>query len=85
MNSLLLPIVIPGAAGLLVLALPRRLSPLRTVAGVLGALATLLAAAWLIDTRADLSLPWMSLGGLDLDFALRLDAFSSWTTVLVGP
>ncbi len=84
MHDLLLPIVIPGAAGLLVFALPARLRGLRTVIGVLGTFATLVASVWLIDTRTGVSWTWMQFGGLELDFALRMDAFSSWAVALVG-
>ena len=84
MNHLLLPIVIPGAVGLLILFLPARLRLLHIALGVGGALATLVADAFLIDVREAVSWPWMTLGGLQLDVALRLDGFSSWAVALTG-
>ncbi|MDJ0522681.1 MAG: hypothetical protein QNJ90_11490, partial [Planctomycetota bacterium] len=84
MEHLLLPIVIPGAAALLVFLLPASLKNLRTVVAVLGSLGLLAAGIGLISERGIVSWPWMDLGGLQLDFALRMDAFASWTVALVG-
>ncbi|MDJ0975310.1 MAG: proton-conducting transporter membrane subunit [Planctomycetota bacterium] len=84
MDNLLLPIVIPGAVGLLVLFLPARMRALHLLLGIGGALATFGAGALLIDTRGAVSWPWMDLGGLQLDFALKMDAFSSWAVAFTG-
>ncbi len=84
MDALLLPIVVPGVLGLVVLALPRAFSSLRTVFGVGGSLAACGFGAALIGERGTFTCAWMEFGGLQLDFALRCDAFSSWAVALAG-
>jgi formate hydrogenlyase subunit 3/multisubunit Na+/H+ antiporter MnhD subunit len=84
MNPLLLPILVPAVIGLAALCVPGRrhgTSSALAVAGALGLLGTALAN---LDLRAGFSRPWLSLGPIDVDFALRSDAFSSWAVVFVG-
>ncbi len=84
MERLLLPVVIPGAAGLLVLVLPGRYRNLRAAIGVLGAFGAMLAGAALLDVREALSRDWIHLGPLNLDFAFRVDGFSCWAVAFAG-
>ena len=72
MHSLLLPVVIPAAVGLLVLVMPARLRNVRTVLGIFGALATLVAAAFLLSLRETVTWPWIHFGGIEIDFNFSL-------------
>jgi len=84
MTPLLLPILVPAAVGLVALFVPGRrhgTASALAVAGALGLLGTALAN---LDLRAGFSRPWLALGPIDVEFALRSDAFSSWAVVFVG-
>jgi formate hydrogenlyase subunit 3/multisubunit Na+/H+ antiporter MnhD subunit len=84
MDSLLLTIVIPALAGLIILAVPARLWWLRSVFGVLGVLATFVAAGTLVGETGTWSRPWMQLGGGEVRFALRADALSHWAAAFAA-
>ncbi len=86
MEITLLPVAIPGAAGLLALTLPPRLGILRTLLGVFATLATCVAGAYLVSgastqvSFAGVTLP----GGLAADAMFRVDAFSGWAVAFTG-
>lgn len=84
MNPLLLPIVVPAAFALVALFVPGRRHATSATLGVLGALGLLAAALAVIDLRDALVRPWLSLGPIDVTFALRTDGFSSWAVAFVG-
>ncbi len=81
LDIILLPVVIPGAAGVIALFLPARL---RAVVGFLGALAALGTGLMLIGTREEYTQPWVSLGPLNLDFALRVEGYTGWLAAFAG-
>ncbi|HSM49798.1 MAG TPA: proton-conducting transporter membrane subunit [Thermoanaerobaculia bacterium] len=84
MVALLLPILLPAALGLLALFVPGRRHATGATLGVAGALALLAAGLAALGLRGGFARPWLALGPLEVDFALRNDAFSSWAVVLVG-
>jgi len=84
MNALLLPIVLPAAAGLVALFVPGRRHVLSSILGVLGALGLLAGGLSILDVRDGFRHPWVSLGPVNADLALRADGFSSWAVLLVG-
>jgi formate hydrogenlyase subunit 3/multisubunit Na+/H+ antiporter MnhD subunit len=84
MDSLVLPIVIPLLTGLVILAVPARLWWLRSVLGVVGVLATFVAAGALVGETGAWSRPWMRLGAGEVRFALRVDALSHWAAAFAA-
>ena len=84
MNALLAPILIPAALGLAALFVPGRRHGTSSTLAVLGALGQLGAALALVDVRDGFARPWLALGPIAAEFALRVDGFSSWAVVLVG-
>lgn len=85
MDSLLLPVALPGFAGLLALLVPRRLRPFRTVLGVLGALGAFIAGTAVVDLAGHTAmLGSFAFGELELDLTLRVDVFSGWAVAFVG-
>jgi len=85
MDSLLLPLALPGIAGLLAFLLPDRLRIFRTVFGVLGALGAFIAGTTLVGLVGDTaSMGAFTFGELEIDLALRVDVFSGWAVALVG-
>jgi len=84
MTRLLLPILVPAAFGLVALAVPGRRHGTSSTLGVLGALGLLAAGLANLDVRGGFSRPWLTLGPIDVELALRADGFSSWAVVFVG-
>jgi formate hydrogenlyase subunit 3/multisubunit Na+/H+ antiporter MnhD subunit len=84
MDRLVLPILVPGAAGILAMLLPRRLRALRSAVGLLGTLGALLTGVVLLGARESVAYGGILLGPLDLDLAFRADGFSSWAAAFVG-
>jgi len=84
MRLLLLPILVPAALGLLGLFVPGRRHGTSSTLGVLGAFGLLASGLAILDLRGGFSRPWLTLGPIDIDFALRIDGFSSWAVVFVG-
>jgi len=84
MNSLLLPILVPAAIGLVALFVPGRRHGTSSTLAAAGAAGLLGVGLANLDLRSSLSRPWLTLGPIEVDFALRADAFSSWAVVFVG-
>lgn len=84
MGALLLPILLPTAIGLIAFFVPGRRHATSSTLAVVGALALLGTGLAILDERGGSSWPWLSLGPIDVDFALRVDAFSSWAVAFVG-
>lgn len=82
--TLLLPVLLPAAAGALALLVPGRRHAASSALGVAGALGLLGAGLRLLDVRGGVSLPWLALGPLEARFALRSDGFSSWAVAFCG-
>jgi NADH-quinone oxidoreductase subunit L len=74
-EALFLPILIPAVAGVLCLAAVKRLARAGEGLLVLATLANLVSVVMIFKKPLELTLPW---GGFGVEFALRLDAFSSF-------
>jgi len=75
MNMLFLPILIPLAAGLLVLFVPKNTKRLKEAVVLAGALANLAIAIMLFKSDLTFSVPWVGFG---FEFSLRIYCFSSF-------
>lgn len=84
METPLLPILVPGLAGLLLLLLPDRVRGARPAIGVLAAAATLFVAAALPGTTGRLDLGAIALGPLDLAFVLEVGTWTGWLVPFVA-
>lgn len=84
MSPLLLPILLPAALGLAALLLPGRRHGTSSTLAVLGALGLLGSGLAILDRREGFSRPWLELGPIEVEFALRVDGFSCWAVVFVG-
>jgi len=71
-----LPILIPLAAGIAILAIPGKLKRAKEAAALLAALANLIVTAMLFGKDLSCSLPW---AGFGISFSLRLYSFSAFT------
>ncbi len=80
--TLLLPLLLPAAFGVLVLLVPRRAAPLRSALGIAGALAAFVSSLSLLGTAGTWSGGGFPIGPLDLVLVLTTDAFSSWAVPL---
>jgi formate hydrogenlyase subunit 3/multisubunit Na+/H+ antiporter MnhD subunit len=79
-NMILLPIIIPLAAGILI-PIIRRLSGLREAVSLLATFATLVVAAVLFNKEITYTLPW---AGLGMEFILRQYHFSAFILLAVA-
>jgi formate hydrogenlyase subunit 3/multisubunit Na+/H+ antiporter MnhD subunit len=77
-NIILLPICIPLAAGILVLAFSQRLRFIKEALSVLACGLSLAAALFLFKKEFSYSLDWLGYG---IDFSLRLDRLSAFTVL----
>jgi formate hydrogenlyase subunit 3/multisubunit Na+/H+ antiporter MnhD subunit len=84
MRALLLPILLPAAFGLVALFVPGRRHATSSTLSVAGALALFASGLANLDVRNAIAVPWLSLGPINAEFALRADAFSSWAVVFTG-
>ena len=84
MPTILLPLALPAAFGILALLLVPRGRWLAAALGVVGTVGTVVAALPLVGSAEVLNRPLFEFAGLNVDFALRVDAFASWAVVFVA-
>ena len=84
MDYILLPILLPGLAGLLALFMPRRFDGARAGLALLVSFATMMAGLAILDARTTLHFGGVALGPIGLDLVFTVDGFSSWATAFVG-
>jgi formate hydrogenlyase subunit 3/multisubunit Na+/H+ antiporter MnhD subunit len=76
---LLIPIFLPLAAALLILAVRKATSPIQEAVTLLATLGQVILAAYLFGQKLVFSVPWLSVGDkFSVDFSLRLAHFSSF-------
>ena len=84
MPTILLPLLLPFAFGLVALLARPTSRGWAATLGVVGTLATVAAALPLVGAEQALAAPWLDFAGLNVDFDLRVDAFASWAVALAA-
>jgi formate hydrogenlyase subunit 3/multisubunit Na+/H+ antiporter MnhD subunit len=80
-SLLILPIVIPAAAGIIALLIPGKARLAASLVAVLGAAAQLLAAIWIFPSDAAFSVSWLGYG---IDVSLRLTRMSAFIVLAIS-
>ncbi len=84
MPTILLPLAIPAALGLLALLLSPRRHAVSATLGVVGMAATVVTSLTLIGTSEALRVPLFDLAGLNVDIDLHVGPFASWGVAFVA-
>lgn len=78
-------VAIPSFIGLACYVLPKRLSGAAALIGLPGAAATFLLCALLPGMRgAQLHIPWLAVGGLEVGLSMRVGALSGFAVAFIG-